>query len=89
MKAKQWEEQLEIPFETAFIKQSPSNRTSYKTNRCVRRLKTQYGPYREGCKSFPMLRLQGKWLLEAGFAANTMVDVEVQECRIVITKAIN
>lgn len=45
----------------------------------VRRLKIQHGPYRNGRDSFPMLRLHGKWLLQAGFTVGDVATVEVRE----------
>lgn len=55
-------------------------------NKKVRQLKIHQGPYRDGRSSFPMLRLHGKWLAQAGFTVGSMVTIEVEEGQLIIKR---
>ncbi len=54
-----------------------------------RRLTVSYLPGNtENCRCVPLpfIRLKGKWMIEAGFAPGDSIQVDVEYCRLVISK---
>lgn len=51
----------------------------------MRKVTVTYTFRENGC--VPMIRLRGKWLQVVGFEEGTRVQVEVNECKVVLTVA--
>ncbi|MFT6599767.1 MAG: hypothetical protein ACJATD_000610 [Alloalcanivorax sp.] len=48
-----------------------------------------YQGFQPAPPTVPRVLLRGQWLSEAGFGADTLLDVEVSEGRIVLTAVVN
>ena len=48
-----------------------------------------YQGFQPAPPAVPRVLLRGQWLSEAGFGADTLLDVEVSEGRIVLTAVVN
>jgi hypothetical protein len=77
-----WRENL--PHPVFFAKNNLNDGRSEKEMSMQRKLKVEHrGDFYER-KTYPLLRLQGKWLWQAGFLPDSYVNLTIEQGRIVI-----